>query len=100
MLEVERVDTPEAILPYPLQNALTRPLRNAAAKRGRGDANGSMRISIYAVANPHVCIAFGSENSPFRIKRSYSAITCAPSSKIIAATSSVSKATIAVASEP
>jgi nitronate monooxygenase len=27
----------DAILPYPLQNALTRPLRNAAAKRGRSE---------------------------------------------------------------
>ncbi|MGH9358159.1 MAG: NAD(P)H-dependent flavin oxidoreductase, partial [Terriglobia bacterium] len=26
---------PETILPFPLQNALTRPLRNAAAKQGR-----------------------------------------------------------------
>ncbi|HET9984156.1 MAG TPA: nitronate monooxygenase [Longimicrobiales bacterium] len=33
MLEVEGT----AILPYPLQNALTRPLRNAAAAQGRAD---------------------------------------------------------------
>lgn len=37
MTEVDRGDAPEAILPYPLQNALTRPVRNAAAKQGRGE---------------------------------------------------------------
>jgi nitronate monooxygenase len=35
MTEVDRVDASETILPFPLQNALTRPLRNAAAKQGR-----------------------------------------------------------------
>lgn len=35
MREVDRPDALDAILPYPLQNALTRPLRNAAAKQGR-----------------------------------------------------------------
>ena len=34
MLEVDRNDTADAILPFPLQNQLTRPLRNAAAKQG------------------------------------------------------------------
>jgi nitronate monooxygenase len=28
---------PEAILPFPLQNALTRPMRTAAAKAGRAE---------------------------------------------------------------
>jgi nitronate monooxygenase len=28
---------PQAILPFPLQNALTRPLRTAAAKAGRAE---------------------------------------------------------------
>src|SRR5215475_15438349 len=37
MTEVDRADAAEAILPFPLQNALTRPLRNAAAKQGRTD---------------------------------------------------------------
>jgi nitronate monooxygenase len=37
MLEVERQDTADAILPFPLQNQLTRPLRNAAAKQGRAE---------------------------------------------------------------
>jgi nitronate monooxygenase len=37
MTEVERADTPAAILSLPLQNALTRPLRNAAARQGRVD---------------------------------------------------------------
>jgi nitronate monooxygenase len=37
MVEVDRADAPEAILPFPLQNALTRPLRNAAAKQGRAE---------------------------------------------------------------
>ena len=37
MTEVDRADAPEAILPYPLQNALTRPVRNAAAKQGRAE---------------------------------------------------------------
>jgi nitronate monooxygenase len=31
------IDRPDAILPYPLQNMLTRPIRNAAAKQGRSD---------------------------------------------------------------
>lgn len=35
---MEQVDRdPEAILPFPLQNALTRPLRSAAAKAGRAE---------------------------------------------------------------
>ncbi len=37
MQEVERGDASEAILPYPLQNALTRPMRNAASKQGRAE---------------------------------------------------------------
>ena len=37
MIEVERQDGGQAILPFPLQNALTRPLRNAAAKEGRAE---------------------------------------------------------------
>lgn len=37
MTEVERDDAPDAILPFPLQNALTRPLRTAAAKQGRAE---------------------------------------------------------------
>ena len=35
MMAVDRADAANAILPYPLQNALTRPLRNAAARQGR-----------------------------------------------------------------
>lgn len=37
MTEIERGDAPDAILPFPLQNALTRPLRTAAAKQGRAE---------------------------------------------------------------
>jgi nitronate monooxygenase len=37
MIEVERPGAPETILPFPLQNALTRPLRSAAASRGRAE---------------------------------------------------------------
>ena len=37
MLEVERADTAEAILPFLLQNALTRPLRTTAAQQGRAE---------------------------------------------------------------
>jgi nitronate monooxygenase len=37
MNEVESNDHGEAILPFPLQNALTRPLRTAAAKDGRAE---------------------------------------------------------------
>jgi nitronate monooxygenase len=37
MVEVDRPGAPDAILPYPLQNALTRPLRTAAAKQGRAE---------------------------------------------------------------
>ena len=35
MTEIDR--TPESILPFPLQNALTRPLRSAAARQGRAE---------------------------------------------------------------
>lgn len=37
MNEVESSQSDEAILPFPLQNALTRPLRAAAAKKGRAE---------------------------------------------------------------
>lgn len=37
MTEVEHDAEGEAILPFPLQNALTRPLRTAAAKQGRAE---------------------------------------------------------------
>lgn len=37
MTEVESGDGKETILPFPLQNALTRPLRTAAAKSGRAE---------------------------------------------------------------
>lgn len=37
MTEIERCGDSDAILPFPLQNALTRPLRGAAAKRGRSE---------------------------------------------------------------
>ncbi len=37
MTAVEAAGAPEAILPYPLQNQLTRPLRAAAARQGRAD---------------------------------------------------------------
>lgn len=37
MTEVERGGDSDAILPFPLQNTLTRPLRSAAAKRGRAE---------------------------------------------------------------
>ena len=37
MTEVERADTADAILPFPLQNALTRPLRTTAAQQGRAE---------------------------------------------------------------
>jgi nitronate monooxygenase len=37
MIEVESGDSPDAILPFPLQNALTRPLRSAAAKQDRAE---------------------------------------------------------------
>src|SRR6266446_3672380 len=37
MLEVERAGGADAILPFPLQNALTRPLRTAAARQGRAE---------------------------------------------------------------
>jgi len=37
MLEVERGGAADAILPFPLQNSLTRPLRNAAGKQGRAE---------------------------------------------------------------
>jgi len=35
--EAEHIDNEASILPYPLQNALTRPMRSAAAKQGRSD---------------------------------------------------------------
>ena len=37
MMEIERGASVDAILPFPLQNALTRPLRNAAAKQGKAE---------------------------------------------------------------
>ena len=37
MTEVEAMDGGEVILPFPLQNALTRPLRSVAAKSGRAE---------------------------------------------------------------
>ena len=37
MTEFERSDASDSILPFPLQNTLTRPLRNAAAKQGRAE---------------------------------------------------------------
>jgi nitronate monooxygenase len=37
MNEVELTGEDEAILPFPIQNALTRPLRTAAAKQGRAE---------------------------------------------------------------
>jgi nitronate monooxygenase len=37
IVEVDRANAAEAILPFPFQNALTRPLRNAAAKEGRAE---------------------------------------------------------------
>ena len=37
MTEVERPDGAEAMLPFPLQNVLTQPLRQAAARQGRAE---------------------------------------------------------------
>jgi len=37
MTEVERNAGPDAVLPFPFQNALTRPLRSAAARQGRAE---------------------------------------------------------------
>jgi nitronate monooxygenase len=37
MTEVEAGTNPDGILPFPLQNALTRPLRSAAARQGRAE---------------------------------------------------------------
>ena len=37
MNEVESDDSADAILPFPIQNALTRPLRTAAARQGRAE---------------------------------------------------------------
>ena len=37
MVEVERAGVADTILPFPLQNALTRPIRNAAARQGRAE---------------------------------------------------------------
>ncbi|HET6521883.1 MAG TPA: nitronate monooxygenase, partial [Geminicoccaceae bacterium] len=37
MTEVDRAEAAGAVLPFPLQNALTRPLRSAAAKQGRAE---------------------------------------------------------------
>lgn len=37
MESVEAPDAPPAVLPFPLQNALTRPLRTAAAQQGRAE---------------------------------------------------------------
>ncbi len=37
MAEIERAGAPDSILPFPLQNSLTRPLRTAAARQGRAE---------------------------------------------------------------
>jgi len=37
MTEVERNAGPDAVLPFPFQNSLTRPLRSAAARQGRAE---------------------------------------------------------------
>jgi nitronate monooxygenase len=37
MTEIESPGSAESILPFPLQNSLTRPLRSAAANQGRGE---------------------------------------------------------------
>jgi nitronate monooxygenase len=37
MIEVERNESDEAILPFPSQNSLTRPLRTEAAKQGKSE---------------------------------------------------------------
>jgi nitronate monooxygenase len=37
MSEMEAADAAETILPFPLQNALTRPMRSAAAQQGRAE---------------------------------------------------------------
>ena len=37
MATVEAAGTPDAVLPFPLQNALTRPLRTAAGQQGRAE---------------------------------------------------------------
>ena len=37
MIDIESAPVPDAILPFPYQNALTRPLRASAAKQGRSD---------------------------------------------------------------
>jgi nitronate monooxygenase len=49
MTEVERADAPDAILPFPLQNALTRPLRRAAAKQDRAEF-----LSLWAGQGAHL----------------------------------------------
>ena len=37
MSEIDLKQSTKAILPFPIQNALTRPLRTAAAKQGRAE---------------------------------------------------------------
>ncbi len=67
MTEVERADIHDAILPFPLQNALTRPLRNAAAKQGRAEflslwAGQGLRLARRQVAAQLIaCLAIETE---------------------------------------
>jgi nitronate monooxygenase len=69
MTEFERSDAPAPILPFPLQNALTRPLRNAAAKQGRADflslwAGQGVRLARRQVAAQLVkCLAIETETT-------------------------------------
>jgi nitronate monooxygenase len=69
MTEFERSDAPASILPFPLQNALTRPLRNAAAKQGRADflslwAGQGVRLARRQVAAQLVkCLAIETETT-------------------------------------
>jgi nitronate monooxygenase len=73
MTEFEKSDAASAILPFPLQNDLTRPLRSAAAKQGRAEflslwAGQGVRLAQRRMAGQLVeCLAIETETAIRRL---------------------------------
>ena len=69
MTEVDRDEAAGAVLPFPLQNALTRPLRSAAAEQGRAESScrsGRVRACAWRAANRPPRSSRGSRTRPRR----------------------------------
>ena len=69
MNEMENPDARDAILAFPLQNTLTRPLRTAAARQGRAEylSLGRAKGSEWRAANPRQTSSHGSQRRPRRL---------------------------------